>query len=59
MSPKELLTAAEVIYNACRSVKSRWDQLGEVTRSVWVDKVKAGVTPNDYEVPQRGTKENE
>lgn len=46
----DLLAQARALYNACPSVKPTWEQLGETTQSVWVDKVAAGLTPADYTV---------
>lgn len=46
----DLYLRAKALWDACQSVKPRWDQLGSVTMSVWVDKVKQGITPEDYKV---------
>ena len=40
---------AEELYSACQSVKPAWDQLGDVTRSVWRGYVAKGVTVKDYQ----------
>ena len=37
---KNLEAEARRLYDACPTVKPTWDQLGEVTRSVWIDKAK-------------------
>lgn len=42
LTPEQLLQEAELLYDQCPTVKPRWDQLGEVTKSVWVEKVKNG-----------------
>ena len=42
LSARELEAEAEALYAECESVKPRWDQLGEVTKSVWVGYVLAG-----------------
>jgi hypothetical protein len=42
LTPEEVLREAELLYDECPTVKPRWDQLGEVTKSVWVEKVLAG-----------------
>lgn len=39
MTPPELEAAARKRYDACPTVKPTWDQLGDVTRSVWRDVV--------------------
>lgn len=39
MSPADLDAAARALYDACPSVKPTWDQLGAVTKSVWIDRV--------------------
>lgn len=31
---------ARRLYDACPTVKPTWEQLGDVTRSVWIDKAK-------------------
>jgi hypothetical protein len=51
---KELLTAAQQLYES-RDLKHAppWSQLGDVTRSVWVDKIKAGEKPP---APKKGKK---
>jgi hypothetical protein len=46
MSTPDLDAAAKALYDACPSVKPRWEQLGDVTRSVWRDRVpKANCVP--------------
>ena len=42
LTPEQVLAEAEALYNECESVKPRWDQLSEVTKSVWVGYVLAG-----------------
>lgn len=42
LTPEQVLQEAEALYAECESVKPRWDQLGEVTKSVWVGYVLAG-----------------
>lgn len=32
---------AKQLYDACPSVKPPWEQLGDVTRSVWLDRAAA------------------
>lgn len=38
--------AARQLYDACQSVKPSWNQLGEVTRSVWRDRAKLKLAGN-------------
>lgn len=35
MTPAELDAAARALYDACPTPKPDWDQLGDVTKSVW------------------------
>ena len=42
MTPAQLLVEAQLLYDECPTVKPAWEQLGDVTRSVWVDMVLAG-----------------
>lgn len=42
---------AQALWEACPSVKPAWSQLGEVTRRVWEDKARAGLTPDAYRDP--------
>lgn len=42
LTPEQLLAEAELLYDECSTVRPRWDHLGDVTRSVWVDLVLAG-----------------
>lgn len=39
MNREETEAAARALYDACPSVKPNWDQLGDVTRSVWRERV--------------------
>ncbi len=32
---------AEALYEACPTVKPRWDQLGGVTQSVWIERAQS------------------
>ncbi len=41
MEANELDLRAQVLYDACPTVKPAWSQLGEITRSVWRDRVIA------------------
>ena len=41
MEKEELERLAEKLYNACSSVKPTWRQLGDVTRSVWMERAQA------------------
>jgi hypothetical protein len=34
---------AERMYNYCQTVKPAWDELGDVTRSVWVEKAEKAI----------------
>lgn len=36
-------TAAKALYDACPTVKPTWEQLGEVTKSVWREKALAAM----------------
>lgn len=36
-----------MLYEACRTPKPRWEQLGPVTQGVWIDKIKDGAKPDD------------
>lgn len=42
LTPAQLLVEAQLLYDECPTVKPTWEQLGDVTRSVWVEKVLAG-----------------
>jgi hypothetical protein len=42
LTPEQALVEAELLYDECPTVKPAWEQLGEVTKSVWVDMVLAG-----------------
>ncbi len=42
LTSEQALVEAELLYDECPTVKPAWDQLGDVTKSVWVDKVLAG-----------------
>ena len=42
LTPEQVLAEAEALYEECQTVKPRWDQIGDVTRSVWIDMVLAG-----------------
>ena len=53
MTEAELTAAARDLWTACQAVKPDWDQLGEVTKEVWRDRVRAGLTVSDY-LPHRG-----
>lgn len=44
MDPAELDEAAHALYDACPSIKPRWEQLGDVTKSVWRDRVTQNPT---------------
>lgn len=35
MTQAEIDEVARALYDACPTVKQTWDQLGEVTKSVW------------------------
>ena len=41
MESNELDLRAQAMYDACPTVKPAWSQLGEITRSVWRDRVIA------------------
>jgi hypothetical protein len=41
-------TQAKALWDACQTVKPDWDQLGDVTKGVWREKVAAGLAPADY-----------
>ena len=40
MTTTDLDTAARALYDACPSVKPSWDQLGDVTKLVWRERVQ-------------------
>jgi hypothetical protein len=42
LTPEQALVEAEFLYDECPTVKPTWEQLSEVTKSVWVDMVLAG-----------------
>ena len=42
MTPEELDAEARLLYEECPTPKPTWEQLGEVTKSVWRDRVLAG-----------------
>ena len=42
LTEQEVLAEAKALYDECPTVKPSWDQLGEVTKSVWVGYVMAG-----------------
>lgn len=44
MTPNEtrdIEAAARALYDACQTVKPNWDQLGDVTKSVWRERAAA------------------
>ena len=55
MTKAELDAAGRRLYDACRSVKPSWDQLGEVTKSVWIERV--GIVPEAEPWYNRGSGE--
>jgi hypothetical protein len=42
LGPEELDTEAMLLYEQCLTPKPSWEQLGETTRSVWIERVLAG-----------------
>ena len=42
LTPEDLEREARLLYDQCPTVKPDWEQLGEVTKSVWVEKVLKG-----------------
>jgi hypothetical protein len=42
LTPAQLLVEAQLLYEQGESVRPAWEQLGDVTRSVWTDRVLAG-----------------
>lgn len=42
MTSEELDAEARLLYEECPTPKPTWEQLGEVTKSVWRDRVLAG-----------------
>ena len=40
---EDIVKLAERMYNNCQSIKPAWDQLGDVTRSVWIEKAKKAI----------------
>lgn len=42
LTPGQLEVEAKLLYDQCPTVKQDWEQLGEVTKSVWKDRVLAG-----------------
>lgn len=45
---------AKELYDDCQTVKPSWDQLGEVTKKVWRERAKDGVTPECREPINKG-----
>lgn len=41
----ELDVKARALWDACPTAKPEWDQLGDVTKSVWRERAAAGQTP--------------
>lgn len=39
MKPGDIEAAARALYDACQTVKPSWEQLGDVTRGVWRERV--------------------
>lgn len=44
---REIERRAHELYDACQTVKPRWEDLGDVTRSVWIDKALAEVAAGE------------
>lgn len=45
---------AQALYEACPTVKPRWDQLGGVTQSVWIERAEAMLAKQAAEgIPQQ------
>jgi hypothetical protein len=42
MAPADLDSEAQMLYEQCPTPKPAWEQLGEVTKSVWRERVLAG-----------------
>lgn len=42
---EELERLAEALYDECQTVRPLWEQLGETTKGVWRDYVRAGLRP--------------
>lgn len=43
---KEVLALAERMWNKCPTVKQRWEDLGGVTQSVWIERAQAALCPS-------------
>lgn len=42
MTPEEIDREAQLLYDQCPTPKPAWEQLGEVTKSVWRSRVLNG-----------------
>ena len=42
---KDVLALAERMWNECPTVKQRWEDLGGVTQSVWMERSQAALCP--------------
>ena len=40
LTPQEIVVLAKKLYNECPTPKPTWEQLGEVTKSVWIERVE-------------------
>lgn len=50
---KEVLALAERMWNECPTVKPRWEDLGGVTQSVWIERAQAALCPVPVPGPAR------
>ena len=57
LTTEEIEVRAKALYDLCPTVKPTWEQLGDVTRSVWRERVQADGTPaaNTAAAQQQGS----
>lgn len=53
MATEELNIRAKALYDQCPSVKPTWEQLSDVTRSVWREYIQPDRTPDASTAPAR------
>ena len=53
LTTEEIEVRAKALYDRCPSVKPTWEQLGDVTRSVWRERVQPDGQPAASTVPER------
>ncbi len=52
-TPEEIDRRAHALYDRCPTVKPLWEQLGDVTRSVWRERVRPDGEPAASAAPER------